>query len=60
MKGVPLYMGVTNNFPLYDFVEDQRLSIESFKDIVEKLIDLTNKFHSENVYHQDLHWKYLG
>ncbi|COP59822.1 lantibiotic synthetase [Streptococcus pneumoniae] len=23
--------------------------------IVEKLIDLTNKFHSENVYHQDLH-----
>ncbi|WP_445950440.1 class III lanthionine synthetase LanKC N-terminal domain-containing protein, partial [Streptococcus pneumoniae] len=55
MKGVPLNRWVTNNFPLYEVVDKTKDYLLRVSKIVEKLIDLTNKFHSENVYHQDLH-----
>lgn len=55
MKGVPLNRWVTNNFPLYEVVDKTKDYLLRASKIVEKLIDLTNKFHSENVYHQDLH-----
>ncbi len=55
MKGVPLNRWVTNNFPLYEVVDKTKDYLLRVSKIVEKLIDLTNKFHSENVYHQNLH-----
>lgn len=47
MKGVPLNRWVTNNFPLYEVVDKTKDYLLRVSKIVEKLIDLTNKFHSE-------------
>lgn len=40
---------------IYEVVDKTKDYLLRVSKIVEKLIDLTNKFHSENVYHQDLH-----
>ncbi|HFI0215598.1 TPA: lanthionine synthetase LanC family protein [Streptococcus suis] len=55
MEGVPLNRWVTNNYPLYEVVDKSKKYLIRISKIIEKLISLTEIFHSSNVYHQDLH-----
>lgn len=55
MEGIPLNRWVTNHYPIYEVVDTSKQYLLKIAKIIEQIIDLTNRFHSKSVYHQDLH-----
>lgn len=55
MKGIPLNRWVTKNYPIYDFVANDKSYLSRANKILSELISLLKCSHSKNVFHQDIH-----
>lgn len=55
INGIPLNRWVTHNYPLYLVKSDDKNYLNRIKNIVDSIVNIIGKAHSNNVYHQDIH-----